>query len=415
MRSKRFSVGLMTAIVAVLVTAHSYASAQQVQIIHNFNGNKGGENSEFTLVRDSAGNIYGTTQGGGFCEEPHCWVVFELTPTAVGDPWTEKVLHAFNSANKRGSFPSGPVILDASGNVYGETELGGPYIYGTVFRLTRQANGSWTETILHNFGNGIDGSEPIGGLTLDADGNLYGTTSSGGKYGSGTVFELVPNADGSFSEKLLHSFKSDGSEGQFPQAGVIFDSMGNIYGTTAGNLASRSQTVFELTPRPVGGWLAHVLHRFCNTCKNNDGPSGGLTLDAAGNLYGTTFGGGIHRAGMVFELSPVAGGGWTNRTLYNFCSEGCVEGGFPAGSLVFDAAGNLYGTTAGGDGGNGTVFELSPTTTGTCNEKVLSTFCAAPCGDTRVFGVMMNPSGNLYGSIWDGGKNGDGAIFEITP
>jgi uncharacterized repeat protein (TIGR03803 family) len=296
--------------------------------------------------------------------------VFELTPKAGGG-WEEKVLHAFDFNN--GAYPLTSLIFDASGNLYGTTPNGGGGACnygsegcGTVFELTPKAGGGWTEKVLHNFSNyGTDGYQPLTGLIFDGAGNLFGTTSLGGRRsaicpdGGGTVFELTPKAGGGWTEKVLYSL-DDNAKGLYPNAGVVIDGAGNLYGTTTAGGAHASGTVFELTPKTGGGWTEKVLHSFGG---GEDGyePLAALILDAAGNLYGTTNAGGAHGVGTVFELTPKAGGeGWTEKVLHSFLAYD-KDGVQPQAGLIFDAADNLYGTTTlGGAHGEGTVFEIKP-------------------------------------------------------
>lgn len=202
-------------------------------------------------------------------------------------------------------------------------------------------------------------STTFGESTRDATGNLYGTTQEGGAHASGTVFELTPS-QGGWTETVLYSF----AENYYPEAGLLIDRAGNLYGTTEGGGTSNGGTVFELTPQAGGGWKETLLHSFAGGDGSN--PCAGLILDAAGDLYGTTQGGGTHSYGTVFELIPAGGGKWTEKVLYNFTGP---RGAYPYAGLILDAAGNLYGTTFAGGmysscpyGTNycGTVFELTP-------------------------------------------------------
>src|ERR1019366_6634594 len=200
------------------------------------------------------------------------------------------------------------------------------------------------EQVLHSFGNGTDGNDPLGGLIFDASGNLYGTTLGGGTYGGGTVFELTPAGGGSWTETVLHNFDSNGTDGFTPYAGLIFDSAGNLYGTTRWGGTYGGGTVFELTTAAGGGWTEQVLHSFDHNYTDGYYPQAGLIFDAAGNLYGTTSQGGTYVYwGTVFELTPAAGGDWTETVLHNFNQNG-TDGYYPEAGLIFDAAGNLYGT-----------------------------------------------------------------------
>jgi uncharacterized repeat protein (TIGR03803 family) len=257
MRSKRLPGGLMAALVifaAALLMTSTFAAAQvQGQVLHNFNGTDGAY-SQAGLIFDAAGNLYGTTAGGG---TSFAGTVFELTPIAGGG-WTEKVLHNFNNDGTDGYLLYAGLVMDAAGNLYGTTYEGGTYNGGTVFELTPTAGGGWTEQVLWSFGNGTDGIEPQADLIFDAAGNLYGTTRVGGAYGPGTVFELTPTGSGGWTERVLHNF--NGMDGNNLSGGLIFDAAGNIYGTTGFGGTDDKGTVFELSPAAGGGWTEQALH-----------------------------------------------------------------------------------------------------------------------------------------------------------
>jgi uncharacterized repeat protein (TIGR03803 family) len=215
---------------------------------------------------------------------------------------TFKALHSFTG--KDGAYPFADLVFDAAGNLYGTT-LGNfceQHSCGTVFKLAPGANGLWTRTVLHYFG-GKDGCEPYARLVFDTAGNLYGTTSCGGANGGGTVFELSPGAGGKWTEKVLYSFSTAGKDGHLPYAGLIFDTAGNLYGATNQGGAYGGGAVFELSPAADGKWTPAVLHVF-GKGKDGSAPRAGLTFDSAGNLYGTTFAGGSSGDGIVFKLAP---------------------------------------------------------------------------------------------------------------
>ncbi|MGA2369618.1 MAG: choice-of-anchor tandem repeat GloVer-containing protein [Candidatus Korobacteraceae bacterium] len=300
------------------------------------------------------------------------------TPATSGG-WTEKLLYSFCAQTNcpDGEYPYAGLIFDAAGNLYGTTQSGGnvggncgTYGCGTVFELTPTGGGSWTEQVLHAF-NGTDGSTPFAGLIFDAAGNLYGTTEDGGAYGEGTVFELTLIAGGGWTEQVLYSFGNGTGDGTAPIAGLIFDAAGSLYGTTVSGGTytcfggDECGTVFELTPTAGGGWTEQVLHNFTGAYNDGAYPYGDLIFDTAGNHYGTTSEGGNAGAGTAFELTPTEGGSWTQQVLHSFGIG--TDGARPNAGLVFDAAGNLYGTTYFGGTNNsmcscnscGTVFELT--------------------------------------------------------
>ncbi|MEO8926518.1 MAG: choice-of-anchor tandem repeat GloVer-containing protein [Caulobacteraceae bacterium] len=344
------------------------------------------------------------------------------------------VLHSF--VNPRGSTPVAGLIADGAGNLYGTTQLGGTNDKGVVFELTPPAQGKrfWTESALHSF-SGADGDNPLAGLVADGAGNLYGTTYIGGANNDGVVFELSPPATGktAWTEKVLHSF--DGPNGKTPEAALIVDGAGNLYGTTVygGNTYTGPNpglgVVFELSPPAAGrkAWTETVIHYFDIT----DGyyPEAGLIADGAGNLYGTAIGGGNKGGyGVVFRLSPPAAGhpSWAETVLFSFDR---TDGNAPLGGVIADGAGNLYGVTEHGGpysphhhGVQGVVYEISPPTAGKTvwTETVLKYFHG---GDGHLpYGPLLEDgAGNLYGTTSYGGATygqgspGDGEVYELSP
>ncbi|MGB7585977.1 MAG: choice-of-anchor tandem repeat GloVer-containing protein [Terriglobales bacterium] len=333
------------------------------------NGSKDGAYPAGGLIFDVTGDLYGTTQHGGAY---NAGTVFELSPGANG--WSETVLHSFGSSND-GAFPTSSLAIDSQGNLYGTTIQGGPYIKcsysgsfyscGTAFELSPVSGGSWTYKLIHSFGHNDDAYFPASGLTLDSAGNLFGECAQGGLYGKGTLYELSPGTGGSWTEQIVHQW-GNGTDGSYPYGGLIFDSAGNLYGTTSqSGVKGNMGTVFELAPTQ-SGWVEQNQYYFGI---NTDGqfPFSGLLRDGAGNLYGTTHNGGSQGYGIVFELTPVSGG-WTEEILYNL--SGSTDGGISSATLVMDAAGNLYGTTWYGGNvpqcitgpvpGCGVVFKIAP-------------------------------------------------------
>jgi uncharacterized repeat protein (TIGR03803 family) len=376
------------------ITLHSFAGT---------NSNDGANPGASGLTFDSAGNLYGTTQQGG---TSNYGTAFKLSP-ASGGGYTETVLYSFTGGNDGGSPVASSLIFDGAGNLYGETFSSADGA-GTVFKLSPASGGGYTETVLYNFTGGSDGEDPYGGLILDSAGNLYGTTVLGGTSGYGTVFELSPASGGGYTETVLHSF-TGGSDGLYPYGILIFDSTGNLYGTTIQGGPAGDGTVFELSPTSGGGYTEAVLYSFTG---GSDGAvsTAGLILDSAGNLYGTTGNGGTSGYGTVFELSPAAGGGYTETVLYSFTGRSD-----PYAGLIFDSAGNLYGTTIqGGTDNIGTVFKLSPASGGGYTETVLHSFTYGSDGAYPYAGLIFDSAGNLYGTAQQGGPSGVGTAFEIV-
>ena len=347
------------------------------------------------LVLDASGNLYGTTDTGGQFGKG---TVFKVTPSG-----TETVLHSFAGPPSDGQYPVyASLTLDAAGNVYGTTPSGGNSSAGVVFRVT--ATG--TESILYNFRGGTDGYNPSGGLVRDSAGNLYGTTAYGGTFGGGVVFKLTPSG----AESVLHSFKNSSTDGVYPASNLMQDSSGNLYGTTPLGGAFFAGTVFRVTP----SGSETLLHSFKGYPV--DGAlgfnNGGLLRDTSGNLYGVTGNGGRTGDGVVFKLTTTL----TESVLFNF--NGSNSGGNPYAKLAEDAAGNLYGTTlAGGSGrgcpfnGCGLLFELSAG-----KEIVLHNFTISSTDGAIPYGSLLRDSlGNLYGVLESGGAYHCGAVFKYTP
>lgn len=424
MQGKKRSFALTTVLAILtlsLLGTGTSVFAQQERALHNFGNDRDGQQPRAALISDAAGNLYGTTITGGAVDGG---TVFELTPK-TGGGWTEKILHSFQNNGKDGYWPVASVIFDAAGNLYGTTYQGGTGLCtsndnvigcGVVFELSPKTGGGWTEKILHSFSYGTDGRFPYASVIFDKKGNLYGTTESGGVNGFyGTVFELIPKANGDWGEELLHSFDINGTDGYNPYSTLIFDAARNLYGTTwFGGSPGDYGVVFELTPAAGGLWTETVLHGFLSDTNDGTTPYAGLIFDAAGNLYGTTVGAGVYGFGTVFELTPKTGGGWTETVLYNF-GAGTDDGEAPYGRLIFDHAGNLYGTTIGGGNSSdgGTAFELTPSA-GNWTETVLYRFSDGYTGGPDS-GLILDVKGNLYGTTVYGGPDDAGTVFEIRP
>jgi uncharacterized repeat protein (TIGR03803 family) len=420
------------------------------QVLYAFQGGNDGEAPSGVLIFDSSGNLYGTTVsgGGGPCSQG-CGAVFELSPNGSGG-WTETILYSFQGGND-GESPSTGLIFDQAGNLYGTTAAGGSYDYGTAFKLSNNGGGGWAETVLYVFGtNGgsSDGEQPDG-VIFDKSGNLYGTTAGGGNplcdFDSaycGTVFALTPNGSGGWTENIIYKFS--GSDGWEPNGGLIFDQSGNLYGTTqqggSGPCFNPDNpgcgTAFELSPNGSGGWTGATLHNFGENITDGMLPDGGMIFDQSGNLYGTTQwggtpdeacaygggGGGGSLCGTVFELSPNGSGGWTESVLYSF--QAGNDGEYPSPGLIFDQAGNLYGTTIEGGSctsdptyGCGTLFKLSPNGSGGWTESIRYRFPGGSSGSSPAAGVILDQTGDFYGTTYAGGSgcggSGCGVVYEV--
>jgi uncharacterized repeat protein (TIGR03803 family) len=404
------------------IPGNAAPSHYKERVLHRFAGDKRGGAPFAGVTFDSSGNLYGTTTQGGVAGYG---TVFELTHSETG--WKETVLHSFKGAD--GDYPNaGSLVFDRAGNIYGTTAYGGAYGFGTVYELTKRSNNTWAERVLHSFrgvGNG-DGQYPEAGIIFDSKGNLYGTTNLGGREaygcpgnGCGTVFKLTPSGS-HWKETLLYTFRGN-EDGAGVNAPLIFDTAGSLYGTTAEGGTGNQGIIFELT-QANGVWKERVLHRFTGG-SDGGGPYAGLTFHGTGHIYGSTFYGGTSGYGTVFELSHLKTG-WEETVLFNF--DAGSDGGFPYyGTLKFDKTGNIYGTTqAGGCCGFGTVFELSPGGDGKWTETVLDGFVGdGDDGVQPVGGVVFDAAGNLYGTTSGGGNlgtcsdtvSGCGVVFELTP
>jgi len=279
------------------------------------------------------------------------------------------------------------------------------------------------ETVIYQFGapGSGDGNGPNGGLVFDASGNAYGTTTGGGSMGAGTVFELSPLQGGDWQETILYSFctaQGGCTDGKYPLPGLVLDSNGNLYGTTyQGGANTFYGTVFELSPPkvPGTGWTEQVLLSF-DDLDTGKAPNGGLLIDHSGNLYGTTAGA-EQGEGLVFELSP-GENGWSETVLYAFCRNypDCSDGATPMAGVTFDKAGDLYGTTEFGGGhgiGWGVVYELSPSRSGWI-ETVLKVLTPATGGRTWA-GITVDVEGNVYGGLTSGRQPQCGGFFQLKP
>jgi len=340
-------------------------------VLHKFTGGSDGYFPN-SLIMDSAGNLYGTTPygggNGGQCNGgTGCGIVFKLSPRPTG-PWPETVLYRFSGTD--GAQPDA-LAFDSLGSLYGTTGNGGGGSAscasveltgcGILFQLTPTPSGPWTLTTVHTFLDTLSDGPGPQGLVFGPGGTIYGISFAGGSNGQGCVFQLVPGSGG-WTFSLIHSFGGSG-DGLFPNSGVIIDSQGNLFGTTPEGGTDHAGIVFELSPSSGGTWTENILYSF-QLGTGGYSPHALLAFDAAGNLYGTAFNGGgtnsrcTNGCGTMFKLTPSGSGTWTESLVFRFVS---TNGGNPAGGLVLDPAGNLYGTASiGGTANDGVVFKFVP-------------------------------------------------------
>ena len=387
-----------TVILAALALApHQHAQAQTLTVLHTFTGSDGGE--PYTgLTADQAGGFYGVTYGGGGHGQG---AVFRVSHSDSG--WTLSLLYAFKGGADGGQVMSRVAL--GPGGVYGTTPIGGSAGNGTVFVLKPPVSicqaivCSWTKTTLYNFSGGSDGSRPSGDLLFDNAGNLYGVTTGGGAFGKGAVYKLTRSGN-TWTQTVLWSF-SGGADGDGPSSGLVFDSSGNLFGTTSYG-GNGWGVVYELSPSG-SGWTQKTLHAFTYYDPN---PFGGVAIDSAGNLFGFT--GANSGPGTAYELSP-SPGGWVYTLMHTF--DPSYEGPFDAPTL--DGQGNVCGTSAFA-GGSGEVFKLTPAGNG-WTFTPLYDFTGGDDGFFIVGGVVRDRNGNLYGTSAAGGRQFFGTVWQLTP
>jgi len=400
------------------------ATAQTETILHNFTGatNDGADPQQVGLLA-LGGKFYGDTLFGG---ANALGAVFAMRPQSNGT-WQVSVLYSFTDGND-GKYPLGSLVADSVGNLYGVASFGGAFSAGVAYKLSKTSNGSWQLTVLWAFGGGGDAAYPFAGLAIDKSGNLYGTTTTGGLYGQGTVFELSPSSGGSWTEQVLYSFGASASDGINPYDPVIIDAAGNLYGTTAGGGSNSCDqftlgcgTVFKLSPG-TGGWTETIIHYFENNGTDGFYTLAPLVMDPRGNLYGATqFGGGSSQCqfggltegcGVVFKLTPSSSGVWPEHILYTFT--GGTSPSQPSSALTFDTAGNIYGETAFTSTSDGSVYRLTRSTSGQWGLTTLLNFNGTN-GSNPQGGLIFGAGGHLFGTTVTGGASGLGVVFQITP
>jgi uncharacterized repeat protein (TIGR03803 family) len=402
---------LLTLLYVLALSPYASAASPKFQVLHAFAGGASdGAYPTSKLVLDPHGDLFGTTSEGGSlteCSSNGCGTAFELSPQ--NRRWKENVFFDF-SPSSNGGFPnpSGPAVFDSKGNVYGTQSYGGDGL-GAIYQLARSGN-VWTENVLHDFGGTSDGFYPYWGLVRDASGNLYGATENGGSNGSGTVFELTSNADGTWTYNIIYEFGSGGVyDASGPYGPLTVDASGALYGTSQGGGTYGYGTVFKLSSSN-GVWTDTVLFNFTLDYGSDPSPVG-VVLDASGNLYGSTTYGGPYGVGTIYKLTPTTGF-WNRTILHTFVG---TDGAYPFAELAIDESGTLYGTSnSGGTFGYGNVYKLS-STNGKWNQTILHEFTKSTDGANPFAGVTLDQQGNLFGVAEDGGAYGLGVVFEITP
>ena len=412
---KNGSLGIGIAILVVIVGMTAVAHAQSYSVIYNFTGGQDGAYPSAGLTIDNGGNIYGTALAGGTAG---FGAVFSLDNEGSG--WIVHPLYNF-SGGLDGEGPVGRISIGPDGALYGTTSAGGggPCISengyrgcGTVYKLRPPARApasvivNWSSNVIYRF-SGSNGAYPQGDLLFDDAGNIYGTAINGGSAGYGLIYKLT-GSGGSWTQSMLYQAQGS-SGGQYPWGGVVSDASGNLYGVYSAAGPGGYGGVYKLT-RSGSGWTESTIHGF--TYHGNDGaaPQGSVIFDRSGNLYGTTVHS-VNGGGTVFELSP-AGGGWSYDFIYAF-NTGIDLG--PYDKLVMDASGNLYGTTfADGEHGHGSVFKLTRSGSGWTYSS-LHDFTGGSDGANPMCSLAFDASGNIYGTASAGGTHNKGVIFQITP
>ena len=390
LRTARAPLALVVVLVLGVVTIQS-VQAQTFKVLFNFTGSADGESPYGSLVRDTEGNLYGTTEAGG---ASGAGTVFKADKSG-----THTVLYSFKGGSD-GANPYVGVIRDAAGNLYGTTANGGASGLGTVFKLTKTGK----EKVLYSFAGGSDGCYPYGGLLRDAAGNLYGTTEVCGASGVGTVFKLTNTG----KETVLHSFAGGSSDGEFPSfTSLLMDTSGNLYGVAEQGGTDNLGVVYKLSK---SGKLK-VLHSFAGGTSDGCDVFGTPFMDAEGNLYGTANACGSAHVGIVWKVSQKG-----KETVLHTFTAGSSDGAEPIAGVIMDANGNLYGDTyQGGSANLGTVYKLNKNGTLT----LLHTFTGSD-GDYPYSGLVRDATGNLYGTTLHGGsgqqcQNGCGTVWMLKP
>lgn len=402
-------ISILSALALIALFTRIASAASTTQVLYSFLGDEDGEYADTDLVTDSAGNIYGTTVQGGTYSSG---TVFQITPAGV-----HTVLYNFTGGADGGE-PYKGVTLDAQGNIYGTAGVGGKYVgpctdtgCGVVFELTN-SGGTWTQTVIHSFTGGKDGWGPGAGVTVDSHGAVYGTTPLGGTPNAGVIYQLI-NRNGTWGEKIIHTF-TGGNDGIGGSAGrLVPDRRGGFFGACTAGGANGDGVIFHIAPAGNGTWNFTTIYAF-KGMPDAGFPYGTLLMDNAGNLYGTSYYDGANDLGAVYQLA-YRNGTWKERVLYSF--KGGADGSAPISNLVSDPAGNLYGTTSEGGApscGCGTIFSLTRSGT-SWTENVVYSFQGPPDGAFVYNGMVVDNAGNYYGATVHGGTANEGAIYKFFP
>ncbi len=396
------------------------ASAQTFEVLHSFGASGDGQVPSGGLAVDQAGNLYGPTYlggtgGGEFCVPYGCGTVFQLVRQADGS-WEENILHSFVGGDD-GGFPTEPVVLDRRDIVYGPVGCAttdcGTQPGGTIYALTPSQQGTWAKSTIVTF-DGSNGDANTGcWLTVASVGHIFGVCQDGGLQNLGLAFMLAHSSALNWYELPLHSFLGSlEGDTEKPDSPTVLDSTGKLYGTTSVGSSDGPGAVFEMKPNQgSSGWRESVLYNF--TGGSDGGAPGGVVFGPDGNLYGAAHTGGVSGRGLIFKLTRNADRTWSYSTIYSFMNQ--VDGYQPYGTVIFDRAGNLYGVASGGAGCScGVIYKLAPSG-GQWTESVLYNFTNGSDGENPVSPLVLDAAGNLYGVTADGGLNGGGVAFEVTP
>jgi len=401
----KFVFTLVTAAAVAFALWTPRAQGQTEKIIYRFTGGTDGSIPQGGLLIDARGNLYGVTDNGG---PTGGGTVYELSPGSGGS-WTKTVLHSFTFGTGDVALPASNLVSDAKGNLYGISYFEGAHQAGGIFELSPDSNGTWTEKVIYSFAGGDDVVPFTSCLAIDSAGNLYSYreaffSNSGSSYGS--VFELEANTNGTWTEKILHTF-SGGNDGSAPYGErLALDSAGNLYGQ-AFNGPRDFGLVFELVRGSSGSWSEKNLRTFQGGA-DGSATTGPLVIDRRGNVFGTS-------GWNAFELIRGSDGTWTDKTLHTF--NGGSDGAYPYSGVTLSASGTAYGTTYEGGLHHGTVFQLTPLSNGTWTEKILHRFTTT--GGDGIYppstSLVLDGHGNLYGITSEGGISNNGVVFEVTP